>query len=183
MFLIQKHVVRAITNAPFRVHTAPLFAQLNLLDIYKLNFFHIAKFMFVCFFYTHRLLPSSFLRLVTRSSDFHKYHIRTASNYRPHFCLWLIHRFQNKIWLSRPRAFCRLQMWKQHLQYCRVFVLKNQFEVRRSVLILESSKPYWLVSGITNKSLTSERERNWCQRGFPACSLFLFCFKMTAYFA
>ena len=33
IFLIQKRVVRAITNAPFHAHTAPLFAQLNLLDI------------------------------------------------------------------------------------------------------------------------------------------------------
>jgi hypothetical protein len=40
-----------------RAHTAPLFTQLKILDIYKINTFHVAKFMFS---YHHRLLPPSF---------------------------------------------------------------------------------------------------------------------------
>ena len=52
-------MVRAITNAPFRAHTALLFAQLNLLDIYKLNSFHIAKFVpFILTDYYLLLSPS-----------------------------------------------------------------------------------------------------------------------------
>ena len=37
IFLIQKRIVRAITNAPYHAHSAPRFAQLKLLDIYKLT--------------------------------------------------------------------------------------------------------------------------------------------------
>ena len=37
IFVIQKRIVSAITNAPYRAHSAPIFAQLKLLDIYKLN--------------------------------------------------------------------------------------------------------------------------------------------------
>ena len=98
IFLTQKRGVRAIANASFRAHTASLFAQLNLLDIYKLtcNYFYIA-----------RLLPFSFLRLFTRSSDFHEYHTRTASNYRPHFCRTNMKQFTilfqgPKVWNDLP---------------------------------------------------------------------------------
>ena len=37
LFLIQKRLVRVLTNADFTAHTAPLFYRLNLLDIYKIT--------------------------------------------------------------------------------------------------------------------------------------------------
>ena len=61
LFLIQKRLVRALTNADFTAHTAPLFYRLNLLDIYKINFLHIVKFMYC---YHHNLLPSSFREFI-----------------------------------------------------------------------------------------------------------------------
>ena len=67
IFLIQKRMVWAITNAPFHANTAPLFSQLTwYLQVYS---FHIAT---ICFFYSQTTIPSSFLRLITRSSDFHE---------------------------------------------------------------------------------------------------------------
>ena len=104
IFLIQKRIVRAITNAPYRAHSAPHFAQLKLLDIYKLNSFHTAKFMFS---YIHSLLPPPFLHLFTRNNKFHNYNIRTASNYRPHICRTNIKQFTilyqgPKVWNSLP---------------------------------------------------------------------------------
>ena len=89
IFLIEKRIVRAITNAPYRAHSVPLFAQLKLLDIYKLNSFYTAKFMFS---YIHSLLPPPFLHLFTRNI-FHNYNSRTASNYRPHICRTNIKQF------------------------------------------------------------------------------------------
>ena len=96
--------MRAITNAPYRAHSAPIFAQLKLLDIYKLNSFYIAKFMFS---YIHSLLPPPFLHLFNRNNNFHNYNTRTASNYRPHICRTDIKQFTilyqgPKVWNSLP---------------------------------------------------------------------------------
>ena len=100
IFLIQKRIVRAITNAPYRAHSAPIFAQLKLLDIYKLNSFYTAKFMFS---YTHSLLPPPFLHLFNRNNNFHNYNTRTASNYRPHICRTDIKQFT--ILYQGPKLF------------------------------------------------------------------------------
>ena len=45
IFLLQKRPVRAMTNSNHRAPSAPLFAQLNILDIFKLNSFYTAKFI------------------------------------------------------------------------------------------------------------------------------------------
>ena len=42
----QKRALRAIANSDYRAHSLPLFIHLKILDIYKLNSFHIAKFMY-----------------------------------------------------------------------------------------------------------------------------------------
>ena len=104
IFLIQKRIVHAITNAPYRAHSAPIFAQLKLLDIYKLNSFYTAKFMFS---YIHSLLPPPFLHLFNRNNNFHNYNTRTASNYCPHICRTDIKQFTilyqgPKVWNSLP---------------------------------------------------------------------------------
>ncbi len=74
--MLQKRVVRLLTNSGFREHTAPLFHELNLLDIYKINSLHIGKFMFS---YHNKLLPSSFLKLFTPSNQIHHYNTRNAN--------------------------------------------------------------------------------------------------------
>ena len=51
---LQKRAVRAITNSDYRAHSAPLFSKLGILDIFKVNTFEIAKFMF---YYRNNLLP------------------------------------------------------------------------------------------------------------------------------
>ena len=45
IFLLQKRAVRAMTNSNHLAPSAPLFAQLNILDIFKVNSFYIAKFI------------------------------------------------------------------------------------------------------------------------------------------
>ena len=54
IFILQKRAVRVLTNSDFRAHSALLFLQLKILDIFKLNEFHVAKFMFC---YHHQILP------------------------------------------------------------------------------------------------------------------------------
>jgi hypothetical protein len=73
ILLLQKRAVRAITNSDYRAHSTPLFLDLKVLDIYKLNTFHIAKFMFK---YHHNLLPPFFLNLFFTSYHVHNYNPR-----------------------------------------------------------------------------------------------------------
>jgi len=128
IFTIQKRIVRAITNAPYRAHSTPLFAQLNVLDIYKLNSFCIAKFMFS---YTHGLLPSPFLHLFVRSSDLHEYHTRTSSNYRPHTCRTNIKQFTilfqgPQVWNSLPLEISNSESSMSFRKKMLIFLL-NQY--------------------------------------------------------
>ena len=46
IFLLEKRIVRVLTNSNYRAHTAPLFSKLKILSIYQLNSFYIGKFMF-----------------------------------------------------------------------------------------------------------------------------------------
>ena len=63
--------------------SAPLFAQLNILDIFKVNSLYSAKFMFS---YYHRLLPSHFLNLFLSSGQIHNCDTRASAHLRPHTC-------------------------------------------------------------------------------------------------
>ena len=83
IFLLQKRIVRIMTNSEIRAHTAPLFTELKILDIYNLNAFYIAKFMFV---YHNNSLPPSFYNLFVTSHEIHDYNTRNASSYRSHAC-------------------------------------------------------------------------------------------------
>ena len=78
IFLLQKRAVSAMTNSDYQAHLAPLFARLKVLDIFKVNLFHIAKFMF---FYHNKLLPLSFSNLFTTNNQVHNYNTRSAFNY------------------------------------------------------------------------------------------------------
>ena len=46
IYYLQKRAVRTITNSDYRTHYAPLFSNLGILDIFQVNTFEIAKFMF-----------------------------------------------------------------------------------------------------------------------------------------
>ncbi len=104
IFLLQKRIVRILTNSEFRAHTAPLFRELKLLDIYNLNPFYIAKFMFS---YHNHLLPPSFQNLFVASHQIHSYNTRNASSYRPHACKSNVKQVTGlyigpKVWNSLP---------------------------------------------------------------------------------
>ena len=104
IFYLQKRVVRAIANSDYRAHSAPLFAKLGILDIFQVNSFQIAKFMF---YYQNQLLPPMFLNLLLTSSQVHNYGTRTANHYRSHSCRTNLKQFTvlyqgPKIWNSLP---------------------------------------------------------------------------------
>ena len=61
IYCLQKRAVRAITNSDY---SAPLFSKLRILDIFQINTFQTAKFMYR---YHNNLLPSLFLNLFNTS--------------------------------------------------------------------------------------------------------------------
>ena len=71
------------SKAHYLANTAPLFSQLKVLDIYSINSFSVATFMYS---YHHNLLPSSFHYLFLSSNQVHHFETRLACQYRPHFC-------------------------------------------------------------------------------------------------
>ena len=66
--------MRAIVNSDYRAHS-------DILDIFQINSFQIAKFMFC---YHNQLLPPMFLNLFLTSSQVHSYFTRAANHYRSH---------------------------------------------------------------------------------------------------
>ena len=66
IYLLQKRVVRALTNSDFHAHTAPLFTQLKILNIYKINTFHVAKVVFLSPPFTSTI----FSQLIVRNPRF-----------------------------------------------------------------------------------------------------------------
>ena len=67
IYLLQK---RLIAKAHYLANTAPLFSQLKVLDIFSINSFSVATFMYS---YHHNLLPSSFRDLFLNSNQVHQY--------------------------------------------------------------------------------------------------------------
>ena len=78
LFKLQKKAVRLLYDAPFNAHTLPLFQQLKLLNVYDINNFNIAIFMFMC---SKGLLPRSMSCKFTFNYEIHSYETRNAGNF------------------------------------------------------------------------------------------------------
>ena len=44
--MLQKQAVQAIANSDCQAHSAPLFSNLRILDIFQVNMFELTKFIF-----------------------------------------------------------------------------------------------------------------------------------------
>ena len=104
IFYLQKRVVRAIVNSDYRAHSAFLFAKLYILDIFQVNSFQIAKFMFC---HPNQLLPPMLLNSFLTSSEVHNYGTRAANHYRSNSFRTNLKQFTilyqgPKIWNSLP---------------------------------------------------------------------------------
>ena len=126
IWLLQKRAVRVITNSPYRSHSAPLFEKLKVLDIFKINAFHIARFMFL---YHHRFLPESLSNLFVSNNQVHSYY-RNLSCYRSHSCRKNIKQFTilyqgPKIWKSLPHIIKSNNSLKLFKTFLRIFLLNE----------------------------------------------------------
>ena len=85
MVRLQKRVVRTISFAKYRAHTAPLFKKHNLLKLHDVNTFSMCKFMYNWY---HDELPSPFDGSFKYVREIHSIETRAAegnSLYPPKF--------------------------------------------------------------------------------------------------
>ena len=126
IYYLLKRAVRAITISKYRVDTAPLFSNLEVLDIFQVNTLDTAKFMFR---YHNNLLPPLFRNLFMTNSQVHRYDTRTASNYRVHSCRTNIKKFTilyqgPRIWNCLPASVTNLSSFSIFKNKVLEFLLK-----------------------------------------------------------
>jgi len=102
MFFLQKRAVLAITNSDYKADSAPLFSKLGILEIYQINTFQIAKFMY---YYHKNLLPPLFFNLFFTNIQSHGYSTRTANNYCMHHCQTNVKNIHNSLPRSKDLEF------------------------------------------------------------------------------
>ena len=78
ILLLQKKALRICTNSNYLAHTNPLFHRLKTLNVFDINKFQTAIFMFK---YTNNQLPAPFDNLFTLNRDVHSYPTRNSQNY------------------------------------------------------------------------------------------------------
>ena len=77
LLMIQKKIVRIMLFAHYKDESRPLFLTLNILNIYELNIYLIAIFMYSFF---NDKLPSYFRNYFILNEKFHSHNTRSASN-------------------------------------------------------------------------------------------------------
>ena len=65
---MQKQAVQAITNSDYQAHSTSLFSNQRILDIFQVNTFEIAKFMF---YFKNNLFPPLLFNLFVMNSQIH----------------------------------------------------------------------------------------------------------------
>ena len=98
--------MRAITISDYRLSLFRSFIlqTIGIKDIFRVNTFEIAKFMFD---YHNYLFPTLLLNLFVTNGQINRYCTRTASNYQMHLCRTNLKQFTilyrgPKIWNSLP---------------------------------------------------------------------------------
>ena len=76
IYHLQKRIVRLISKARNRANITPLFSKLKVLDIYSINSFSVATFMYS---FHHNLLSNSFGNFFFSGNQVHHYETRLAS--------------------------------------------------------------------------------------------------------
>ena len=68
IYFLQKQAVQAITNSDYQAHSTSLFSNQRILDIFQVNTFEIAKFMF---YFKNNLFPPLLFNLFVMNSQIH----------------------------------------------------------------------------------------------------------------
>ena len=78
LFRLQKKAVRLVSHASFLAHTSPIFYRFKILNIYDLNNFNIAIFMYLCF---KNCIPTSLSKYFCLNSEVRSYNMRSQLDY------------------------------------------------------------------------------------------------------
>ena len=74
-----KKAIRVITNSKYNAHTKPLFQQLSILPLDRLNDFQVVCFVYRC---VNNVLPMKFCSMFKTNSSVHSYNTRHCSELR-----------------------------------------------------------------------------------------------------
>jgi len=130
LIVLQKRIIRIITKSKYDAHTAPLFHNLNLLNLENIYTLQIGLFMFSVL--KNNSIPKSFKSLFSQSSSFHSYSTRHNKDLRPHQSRTNVKKFTftcqgPRIWnsfpedlKSKPTMACFKSCLKKYLltSYC-----------------------------------------------------------------
>ena len=102
IFLLQKRIIRIISNSPFLAHSKPLFQKLGLLNIFNINISQTSNFVFD---YLQGNLPQCLQGMLQQNNVFHKHKTRSANDF--HFPFVRTNakmlKFHPEVWNSLPR--------------------------------------------------------------------------------
>lgn len=124
LVLLQKRIVRIITLSSYLAHTQPLFDQLKILNIFNINMFQIACFVFEFF---GNNLPRCFGSFFTKNALIHNHNTRSNNNLHIHYTRTTFSSFALRfrgpvVWNALPSKLkapcdksCFKRMLKQHL--------------------------------------------------------------------
>ena len=104
IYLLQKKPVPAISKADYKASSKPLFANLKILDVFRIYSLQVNSFMYL---YHNDALPISFTQIFQTGNQIHQYSTRYSDFYRPHTCRTNIKKFSilfqgPRIWNSLP---------------------------------------------------------------------------------
>ena len=102
--ILQKRIIRIITNSRYDAHTSRLFSQYKLLRIDDIHALQLGMFMHSV---ENKTLPKTLLNIFSKNFQFHSYPTRLRNNFRPEFCRTNIKKFTvvslgPKLWNSLP---------------------------------------------------------------------------------
>jgi len=102
--ILQKKVIRLITNSYYLAHTNTLFKSLKMLTFHDLNKFQLGEFMYR---FEKRLLPESFNAYFVYNSEVHGHNTRGRNQINIEYCRTVAKSFSVKIagprlWNSLP---------------------------------------------------------------------------------
>ena len=100
IFKLQKRATRTILNKPYKAHTAPLFKELSILNIYSINIYSKCLFMFD---YVHGCLPKVFDGMFRYNHNVHNHSTRHNDYFHLPFCRTEMSK--NSIVYSGPYVF------------------------------------------------------------------------------
>ena len=102
--ILQKRIVRIITNSNYDAHTLPLLHQYSILRLDDIHSLQLGLFMYSI---ENSLYANTFLNMFFKNSQFHSYPTRHSTNFRPKLCRTNIKKFTltsqgPNLWNSLP---------------------------------------------------------------------------------